>query len=126
MASKYRVSFVIVCLFFGLECCNHQSDQESVSVFNSPEFDQLVDMHCRARILKNERFEIADEMRNDSTEIQEQYLDSLKKTKSAESRALADSLGNIITSMTSKMSPDEKRSFNDSIEFRIERMNCKE
>lgn len=65
-------------------------------------------------------------MRKDSTEIQEQYLDSLKKTKSAESRALADSLGNIITSMTSKMSPDEKRSFNDSIEFRIERMNCKE
>jgi len=94
------------------------------SLYDSPEFSELVDLHCRARLLKEERFQLADKMRKDQLEEGSIDLDSLRNATSSRSRALADSIGNLIEKLSGDMRPHEKRVFNDSIKSRIDRMSC--
>lgn len=88
----------------------------------SNEFDELVEMHCRARKLKNERFSIAEEMRENPRDTVN--YDSLRQVKSELSRALSDSIRLKLKYLTSNLSLEEKRAFNKRVEARITTMNC--
>ena len=86
------------------------------------DFDELVEMHCRARKLKNERFSLAEEMRQNPR--QEVNYDSLRRVKSEVSRALSDSIRLKLEQLTSNLSLEEKRVFNEKVESRIQKMDC--
>lgn len=103
--------------------CGTEPKPVTETIFNSSAFDQLLDMHCRARMLKDERFKLADQMRMNGTD---ENLDSLKEIKAKNSRILADSISQVVSKLTFKMTPEEKRSLNDSIEARISMMDCED
>ncbi|MFN2429291.1 MAG: hypothetical protein ABR574_04705 [Cryomorphaceae bacterium] len=103
--------------------CN-SSTETAPNIYKSAEFDELVAMHCRARALKDMRFELADELRQHTSNQNLQSSDSLKKARAKQSRALGDSIGELIQQLTKNMSLEEKRAFSDSVDQRIVRVNC--
>lgn len=129
MAAKYSiatirvpvaVAFLVTSIIAG---CNPTIDS-STDVYQSQEFEELIAMHCRARELKEMRFALAEELRENVSKWDVESSDSLKKARAKQSRALGDSIGDLIQLLTAEMSLEEKRAFSDSIESRVVAGNC--
>lgn len=125
MAAKYTiatfrvpviVAFLVASMIAG---CNSTTD-----VYQSQDFEELVAMHCRARELKKMRFALAEDLRKNASKWNVESSDSLKKARAKQSRALGDSIGDLIERLTAEMSLEEKRAFSDSINSRVVAGNC--
>ncbi|HKK39996.1 MAG TPA: hypothetical protein VJ949_11305 [Cryomorphaceae bacterium] len=99
------------------------SNPIETNVYSQDSFTEFVDMQCRARHLKKQRFSLADALREDPDFVTNP--DSLKNVLAQKSRLLADSIRLKLELLTSDMELEEKRVFNDSLEARIAEMNCK-
>jgi hypothetical protein len=110
----------LVLAFFGLAGCQ---EPEEGSIYNDQGFSRFIDLHCEARNLKDERFTLAEKLRKDTAYVSNP--DSLKKALAAESRQLADSIREELSALTSEMSLEDKRAFNDSVKAHVERRGCK-
>jgi hypothetical protein len=117
MRWKYAFVLLLLISFFACETATEENS------FATTEFDELVEMHCRARTLKDQRFSLAEEMRTHP--VEGINYDSLKVSMAQSSRALSDSIREKLTLLTGSLTLEEKRVFNDSIEARIERMGCR-
>lgn len=114
------VAFLVASIIAG---CNSTIDS-STDVYQSQEFEELIAMHCRARELKEMRFALAEELRENVSKWDMESSDSLKKARAKQSRALGDSIGDLIERLTAEMSLEEKRAFSDSINSRVVAGNC--
>lgn len=130
MAAKYsiainRVTAVAAAFLIAsiTTVCSSTLDS-STDVYQSDEFEELVAMHCRARKLKEMRFALAEELRENVSKWDVESSDSLKKARAKQSRALGDSIGDLIQRLTAEMSLEEKRVFSDSINGRVVAGNC--
>lgn len=92
-------------------------------LYDESVFVEFTEMHCRSRVLKTQRFALADSLKRNP-----QYLanpDSVKTELARESRLLADSIRQKLDVLTSDMTLEEKRTFNDSLQHRIAAIGCK-
>lgn len=112
--------YVLVCmLIFNLTNCELS---EKESVYAQPAFKEFVNLQCEARKLKNERFTLAGKLRQDENYVSNP--DSLKKALASQGRELGDRIRQGLDHFTTEMSLDQKRTFNDSLEARIARLDC--
>jgi hypothetical protein len=97
-------------------------------------FSKLVELHCEARNLKDERYALADSMRlgmaatsQDSVVRKErmQELQAKKKNLASESFVLADTIRLRMKRVMTELGPEEKRVFNDSLQTMI-KLRCRE
>ncbi len=113
--------YVFLCIvIFGLTGCE-VSEKESIYI--QPAFEDFLELNCEARKLKDERFTLAERLRKDENYVSNP--DSLKKALASQSRELAERIRLQLEDLTGEMSLDQKRVFNDSLEARIVKMNCK-
>jgi hypothetical protein len=106
-------------LIFNLASCEVS---EKESVYAQPAFTELVNLQCEARKLKNERFTLAEKLRQDESYVSNP--DSLKKALASQGRELGDRIRQGLDHFTTEMSLDQKRTFSDSMEARIARLDC--
>ncbi|HKL02720.1 MAG TPA: hypothetical protein VJ911_03555 [Cryomorphaceae bacterium] len=132
MAAKYpiiirRLHLTLVIIFMGvfvLDGCNSTGNSSPVNIYQTQEFEELIIMHCRARALREMRFELAEDLRKHTSMQNLKSSDSLKKEKARQSRELADSIASLIQQITDEMSLEDKRAFRDSVDLRIIKSNC--
>lgn len=102
--------------------------------------EDLASLHCRAIELRKNRFALADSIRSASDSMMrltdenmelkaelETRMDAFEKRKeilAEESQSLADTIREHLNRSTRQMSPEEKRSFNDSLESRSVDLGC--
>jgi len=106
-------------LFWGLIGCEFAQKE---STYSREEFKEFLDLNCEARKLKNERFTLAEKLRENEAFVSNP--DSLKDALASQSRELAERIRVKLNQMTGEMSLDEKRAFNDTLEARISKLNC--
>ncbi len=133
-----RFSFsVFFALVFTACASPTDRDRSDSEIYQSPQFLNLVDMHCRAVDYKNRRFELADSIRAFHGPMTGKKMaiidrgdaarfDSLKEVLATESRILGDSIRVALRELTGNMDPDQKRLFNDSINVNVARAGCRE
>ena len=108
------------CLILAVIACS--SPAETENLYESKEFEEFVGLHCEARKLKKERFELAEIIRNWPDSVPN--WQAKKKKLASESRTLADSIRGELEVLTGSLSLAEKRGFNDSLESRIGALGC--
>lgn len=106
-------------IVLGVSFCSSPAETD---LYSQDSFSNFVDMHCRARHLKKQRFSLADALRGDPAFVENP--DSLKNVLAQKSRLLADSIREKLILLTSDMTLEEKRIFNDSLEVRIAELDC--
>lgn len=112
--------YVLLCiLIFNLASCEVS---EKENIYARPAFTEFVNLQCEARKLKNERFTLAEKLRQDENFVSNP--DSLKKALASQGRELGDRIRQRLDDFTTEMSLDQKRTFNDSLEARIGELNC--
>ena len=119
ISSNLRRIILGVLIVLGGSFC---SSPEGSDLYSQDSFSNFVDMHCRARQLKKQRFSLADALRGDPDFVENP--DSLKNVLAQKSRLLADSIRSKLELLTSDMTLEEKRIFSDSLEVRISEMDC--
>ena len=119
ISSNLRRIILGVLIVLGGSFC---SSPEGSDLYSQDSFSNFVDMHCRARQLKKQRFSLADALRGDPDFVENP--DSLKNVLAQKSRLLADSIRSKLELLTSDMTLEEKRIFSDSLEVRITEMDC--
>ncbi len=114
--------FLILTIGVALFCSCETASESAADSLEEESFQELVEMHCRARILKNERFALAEEMRNRPDSMAN--YDSIRTAKSSMSRALSDSIREKLGELSAKLSVEEKRAFNEKVEAEIKKLDC--
>jgi len=113
-----KIVFVLIAAAIWGSCAS----PEVHDIYSDPDFESLTEMHCRARVLKAKRFSLAEEMRQNPIEGKD--YDGLSQEMENSSRLLADSIRRKLSTLTAELSLEQKRTFNDSIQARIDRMGC--
>lgn len=127
--------WILPFVFFFLISCNSDKRHDS-----KVDIDDLAHLHCEASQLKDARFKLADSIRflQDSTshhleasngnvaewKLELERMEEKKLILANESRNLGDSIRQVIFQLTNHMSLDEKRTFNDNLKARTERLDC--
>jgi len=115
---KMRV-VAYIAAFTVLYSCESELEK---NIYAQESFSEFINLHCQARRLKNQRFELADSIRKEPKENTDWQTSKAKLAE--QSRVLADSIRQRLNLYTRDMSLEAKRAFNDSVQSRISNMGC--
>ncbi len=133
---RSAVIFIIAALF--CFSCSEAPKDQSTEVW-PVDFEALVDLHCKARDLRKQRFDLADSIRSytelklseprmnqtilneDSTLLK---WDALKNSLVNQSEAIADSIMTHLEEVIVKLDTEQKRILNDSLNRTVIRRGC--
>ncbi len=134
MRSKIVLLIPVIFMF----SCTETQEKQPVDMWPVG-FENLVELHCKARDLRKQRFDLADSIRNytdlqlSNQESNEPILADDVKLRNwniqkdslvRESKDIADSIKVLLDDVIVKLETDQKRVFNDSLIKAVSSRGC--